>query len=244
MSKPDEVNNSTLVLTAYKPKARKLEDLLELLKNRTSVLRQLGLITDLPVILAESDDGHVIEVFEWDSPAAETTASSHAKLKKIELEILAVSTLKSLSDLPNAAIPNAQFRRLPPQRKNRVGHFEIHADDTERCARFYQRLFRWEVHQWANQPYWLVNTGDDGATGINGGIMKRREPTENVYHTVFVDNLDEMLLDVPKYGGQIVTPKTPVKGVGWLAYANDTEGNIFGIMESDLKAPAPPEGRA
>jgi predicted enzyme related to lactoylglutathione lyase len=27
-----------------------------------------------------------------------------------------------------------------------------------------------------------------------------------------------------------------VPHIGWLAYAKDTEGNIFGIMQSDLSA--------
>jgi len=28
-------------------------------------------------------------------------------------------------------------------------------------------------------------------------------------------------------------PKTPVTDVGWLAYANDPEGNLFGMIERD-----------
>jgi predicted enzyme related to lactoylglutathione lyase len=31
-------------------------------------------------------------------------------------------------------------------------------------------------------------------------------------------------------------PKMAVPGVGWLAYAKDTEGNIFGIMQPDTVA--------
>ncbi len=28
-------------------------------------------------------------------------------------------------------------------------------------------------------------------------------------------------------------PKMPIPNVGWLAYAKDTEGNIFGMMQND-----------
>jgi hypothetical protein len=28
----------------------------------------------------------------------------------------------------------------------------------------------------------------------------------------------------------------PIPGVGWLAYAKDTEGNIFGMMQRDPAA--------
>jgi predicted enzyme related to lactoylglutathione lyase len=27
-----------------------------------------------------------------------------------------------------------------------------------------------------------------------------------------------------------------IQAVGWLAYANDTEGNIFGMMQADTQA--------
>jgi len=28
----------------------------------------------------------------------------------------------------------------------------------------------------------------------------------------------------------------PIPGVGWLAYAKDTEGNTFGMMQPDVNA--------
>jgi predicted enzyme related to lactoylglutathione lyase len=37
-------------------------------------------------------------------------------------------------------------------------------------------------------------------------------------------------------GGTIVVPKMPIPGVGWLAYARDTEGSIFGIHQADPTA--------
>jgi predicted enzyme related to lactoylglutathione lyase len=42
-----------------------------------------------------------------------------------------------------------------------------------------------------------------------------------------------MLAKSGKLGGTVALPKMPVPGVGWLAYAKDTEGNIFGMMQSD-----------
>jgi predicted enzyme related to lactoylglutathione lyase len=37
-------------------------------------------------------------------------------------------------------------------------------------------------------------------------------------------------------GGKVITPKMAVPGVGWMAYCLDTEGNQFGIMQSDPNA--------
>lgn len=37
-------------------------------------------------------------------------------------------------------------------------------------------------------------------------------------------------------GGTITNPKHAGPGVGWLAYATDTEGNPFGMMQDDESA--------
>ena len=31
--------------------------------------------------------------------------------------------------------------------------------------------------------------------------------------------------------GQVVTPKTPIPGMGYVAYCKDTAGNVFGLFE-------------
>lgn len=50
-----------------------------------------------------------------------------------------------------------------------------HADDPERAARFYGRVFGWNVAKWEGPvDYWLVTTGDESEPGIDGGILKRR----------------------------------------------------------------------
>jgi len=125
----------------------------------------------------------------------------------------------------------------------RVAHFEIHAANPQRAIEFYTKTLGWEIHQWADQPYWLINTGPADAPGINGGLLPRRgdEPVDgqavNAYVcTVIVDSLDETLESVTANGGTIALPKMPVPTIGWLAYFKDTEGNIFGAMQNDPNA--------
>jgi hypothetical protein len=47
-----------------------------------------------------------------------------------------------------------------------------------------------------------------------------------------VEDLDATLAKVEQGGGVIVVPKMEIPNVGWLAYFKDTEGNIFGAMQS------------
>jgi predicted enzyme related to lactoylglutathione lyase len=122
-------------------------------------------------------------------------------------------------------------------------HFEIHAENPERAIAFYHALFGWEFSQWAGQAYWLVKTGEKGTPGIDGGLMPRRgpapadmQPVNAFVCTVDVADVDATVARVTALGGTIALPKMPIPAVGWLAYAKDTEGNLFGVMQMDANA--------
>jgi hypothetical protein len=125
----------------------------------------------------------------------------------------------------------------------RVVHFEIHAADTDRAERFYRRVFGWEIRRWEGAPvdYRLITTGDDGQPGINGAIVQRRGGIDGKAVTAFVctvdvDDLATIEAAVPEAGGEQVVDRQELEGVGSFAYFKDTEGNIFGAMQS---APRP-----
>jgi uncharacterized protein len=119
----------------------------------------------------------------------------------------------------------------------RVVHFEITADDPERAIAFYKDVFGWEIHKWDGpMDYWMVQTGPTEQPGINGGVVRRMGPGTMHINTVDVPSVDEYTAKIEANGGTIVLPKMAVPGVGWLAYAKDTEGSIFGIMQPDPSA--------
>ncbi len=123
----------------------------------------------------------------------------------------------------------------------RITHFEIHASDPEALVAFYSDLFGWQFTKWDGpMPYWLISTGDAATPGINGGLLPRRGPkpdaglpVSSYVCTADVDNLDDL---IAKLGGAVCVPKMAIPGVGWLAYANDPDGNIFGMMQADAGA--------
>jgi predicted enzyme related to lactoylglutathione lyase len=118
----------------------------------------------------------------------------------------------------------------------RVVHFEVSADDPERALSFYRDVFGWEFHKWEGpEPYWLIKTGPAGTIGIDGGMFIRKGPVGHV-NTIDVPSMDEYISKIEASGGTIVLPKHAIPGVGWHAYAKDTEGSIFGIMQSDPSA--------
>ncbi len=124
----------------------------------------------------------------------------------------------------------------------RVVHFEIHADDPQRAVAFYQDIFGWQINKWEGpEDYWLVITGPDNEPGINGAILRRHGPVNGdaviaYVCTIDVPSVDDVTAKITAHGGTIALPKMAVPQVGWLAYGKDTEGNIFGVMQSDPSA--------
>ena len=119
----------------------------------------------------------------------------------------------------------------------RVVHFEIPADDPERAIKFYEKVFDWQIEKWDGpMEYWLIMTGEEDKPGIDGGLARREDPETGVENTVDVKDLDATLANVKAQGGKVIRPRMAVPGVGWMAYIKDTEGNVFGLMESDPEA--------
>jgi len=118
---------------------------------------------------------------------------------------------------------------------SRVIHFEISADNPERAVRFYEKVFGWKIDRWGPVEYWLATTGPDDKPGINGAITPRVEKRTTV-NTTSVPNVDEYAKRIEQAGGKVIMAKSTVPGVGYMAYCQDTEGNVFGIMQEDPSA--------
>jgi len=122
----------------------------------------------------------------------------------------------------------------------RVVHFEITANDPEKVVAFYQAVFGWKVTKYPGpQDYWLVTTGEPGTPGIDGGIFRPNEIFSATVNTIEVDDLDTVAEKVKAAGGQTVTPKSTIPGVGYQIYCKDIEGTLFGLHQADPQAKAP-----
>jgi predicted enzyme related to lactoylglutathione lyase len=125
----------------------------------------------------------------------------------------------------------------------RVVHFEIHAEDPARAAKFYTDVFGWKIEKWASDTmdFWMVTTGDKDQPGINGGIVKRMgaapaesAPVNGYVCTLQVEGIDDYIAKAQAAGATIALPKMQMGDDTWQAfqaYLKDTEGNIFGLHE-------------
>ncbi len=139
---------------------------------------------------------------------------------------------------------------------NRITHFEIHADNPERAVEFYKAAFDWDIQKWEGAPieYWMVMTDstsspqaaqgkDSKEPGINGGLLKRPMPLSDkmcgsnaFVCTVQVENYDETAKKIEAAGGKVAMPKFAIGGMAWQGYFLDTEGNTFGLHQTDKNA--------
>jgi predicted enzyme related to lactoylglutathione lyase len=135
--------------------------------------------------------------------------------------------------MQNAKTVFVQIRR---RAMSRVIHFEIPAGDPERAANFYRKVFGWKIEKWPGpMEYWMVSTGAEGTPGINGGLMKNTD-VKTTTNTIGVDSVDSAVATVQSAGGKLVVPKMPIPMLGYFAYCEDPEGNLFGVMQADPNA--------
>jgi predicted enzyme related to lactoylglutathione lyase len=125
---------------------------------------------------------------------------------------------------------------------DKVVHFEVPTDDLDRAKAFYAAAFDWDLRTTAMEQMTytsVITTASDGETGmptepgaINGGMTGRSAETPAPVITIGVASIDDATKKIEAGGGTIVTPRTPIPGMGAFAYFKDTEGNILGLWET------------
>lgn len=120
----------------------------------------------------------------------------------------------------------------------KVIHFEIPAGDIKRAAAFYKKAFGWKFEKYGGEgmDYWLAITGEDKEQGINGAISTKDEYHPTTVNTISVPSFEDAVKKIKAAGGEILAPKMAVPGIGYMTYCKDTEGNVFGIMQTDRNA--------
>lgn len=121
----------------------------------------------------------------------------------------------------------------------KVVHFEIPFENKTRAMKFYTTAFDWQLTDMPEMSYVVAQTApvdqnqmpkEPGA--INGGLFQR--PKEAPHPTIYVgvDSIDATIKKVQAAGGKVVTPNTPIPGMGAYARVADTEGNVIGLFQN------------
>jgi uncharacterized protein len=121
----------------------------------------------------------------------------------------------------------------------KVVHFEIPFDDKTRAMKFYADTFGWKLTDMPEMSYVMAQTAavDDDQRPkergtINGGLFQRPKEAPHPCLYVSVESIDDALKQVQAAGGKVVTPNTPIPGMGAYARIADTEGNVIGLFQN------------
>jgi predicted enzyme related to lactoylglutathione lyase len=114
-------------------------------------------------------------------------------------------------------------------------HVEIPADDTGKGREFWGGLFGWEFQDYPGPfEYHMARLGEQ-----QGGAITNMEPGKHGLRVYFdVDDINAGAAKVKELGGEANDPQ-PVPSMGWFAVCKDSEGNEFGLWQTDENAPNP-----
>jgi hypothetical protein len=119
-----------------------------------------------------------------------------------------------------------------------IVHFEIPAQDVEKLRQFYEQVFNWKITQYPSPlDYWLIQTvpvdenGRLQRPGVNGGMFRKQQPEIKPINYFAVESINDYLAKIVKLGGKVISPKQEVPNEGWIAAAEDPEGNQFALIE-------------
>jgi hypothetical protein len=123
-------------------------------------------------------------------------------------------------------------------------HFEIHVDDMDRAKTFYAKVLGWTFSAMSDggadaSAYQLIaGDGIGGTAPLTGGMLKRQDaspapggPIRGCTLTFEVADVDERYATALANGGSEALPPTDYPGMGRVAYCEDGEGNVFGMIK-------------
>ena len=102
-----------IVIVAYRPKAGREQELLEIVRSRVPILRKEGLVTDRALVIMRAKDSTIIEVSEWKSREAIEEAHRNPRVLAMWDKFFAVCDCVPLKTVPEAETMFAGFEPIP-----------------------------------------------------------------------------------------------------------------------------------
>jgi hypothetical protein len=117
-------------------------------------------------------------------------------------------------------------------------HFEIPAQDVEKIKQFYEQVFNLKIIEYPSpMEYWIIQTvpvnenGKLQRPGVNGGMFRKQQIETKPINYFTVESINDYLAKIQKLGGKVISTKQEVPNVGWIAAAEDPEGNQFALIQ-------------
>jgi predicted enzyme related to lactoylglutathione lyase len=113
-------------------------------------------------------------------------------------------------------------------------HFELPAKDAGRAMGFWKSLFGWKFQEWSGPVEYHMLAGNEPG----GAIYPSDEPGSGPVIYFGTSDIDASIARARELGGS-AEDKQPIPGVGWFTRCKDTEGNPFGLFQTDESVQMP-----
>jgi predicted enzyme related to lactoylglutathione lyase len=117
----------------------------------------------------------------------------------------------------------------------RIAAFHFPADDLERAAAFYEKIFAWTLAHDANAATPYDTDPARTAGGVTAALIARGETLQHPIPVVEVDDADAAFAKLERMGG-----KAAGEARGAFRYAFDSEGNVIALVQRNGARTAPP----
>ena len=101
-----------LTFAMYKPNEGKETELMDILKDHIPTLKELGLITSREPATLKTEEGVIVEVFEWKSEEAVDMAHRHPAIGQLWGKMGGICTFPGMKDLKEAHQPFPAFELM------------------------------------------------------------------------------------------------------------------------------------
>lgn len=101
-----------MVIVGYKPKVGKNEALKRLMHEHWAILKSQELVTDRASIMMEAADGTIVEVFEWLSEEAMSSAHTNPAVQKMWADYAEACDYVPIGELPESQQIFSEFTPL------------------------------------------------------------------------------------------------------------------------------------
>jgi predicted enzyme related to lactoylglutathione lyase len=108
----------------------------------------------------------------------------------------------------------------------RIVAFHLPARDLERAAAFYAKVFGWELTRDDDSPTPYTTDPAGNGRAVAGALIARTETVRAPVPVLAVDDVDAALAKLERLGGRAEPGVS-----GSFRYAQDSEGNVLGLVQ-------------
>ncbi len=131
------------------------------------------------------------------------------------------------------------------KKMNPVVHFEMPAEDRQRMADFYSKVFGWQTQLLGAEmgDYVLAATTETDQNGmvktpgtINGGFYPKTAgmPAQYPSIVIAVDDIQTAMKEITDAGGKVIGDPMEIQGIGLYVSFLDTEGNRVSVLQPKI----------